>query len=134
MKHHGGKLSNALQELFPNLSFSPLSFSVIGMIKHKYFINLIFCINCALERTKRHRLFFEQYARDRNFDPLSSNGWYSQSLKTIAAYQVFLNYISHFKNNIMCGVLLNVILGDSKNNSTLQPQCSKSTCPPFSRN
>eukprot|EP00026_Physarum_polycephalum_P000178 Phypoly_transcript_00178.p1 GENE.Phypoly_transcript_00178~~Phypoly_transcript_00178.p1 ORF type:complete len:1068 (-),score=137.60 Phypoly_transcript_00178:3031-5769(-) len=79
--HHGGSISNALRNLFPE----------IVLDKSKMF---------SLSWPKNRRALLELYAHRNGFDPLTPDNWYTQSRKKIAATVGCREVLFYYKNSL----------------------------------
>eukprot|EP00026_Physarum_polycephalum_P000846 Phypoly_transcript_00847.p1 GENE.Phypoly_transcript_00847~~Phypoly_transcript_00847.p1 ORF type:complete len:1309 (+),score=236.62 Phypoly_transcript_00847:226-3927(+) len=77
--HHGNSISKALKELFPNIGLDTSQFwsKKISWADHR-----------------KRRIFFEKYAKENGFDPLSADSWYShkENLFQIKGTTAILRY------------------------------------------
>eukprot|EP00026_Physarum_polycephalum_P002023 Phypoly_transcript_02027.p1 GENE.Phypoly_transcript_02027~~Phypoly_transcript_02027.p1 ORF type:complete len:816 (+),score=61.48 Phypoly_transcript_02027:208-2655(+) len=67
ISYHGNKVATALEDLFPDIGLDKSLFAE------------------SFYGPKNRRLFFENYAKDHNFDPLLAENWYSQAKSQIMA-------------------------------------------------
>lgn len=88
-EHFGGNYFNALQQLFPEISFNK---------------NIFFTLRTAhLSEVRRN--FFESFAERNNFDPLVASNWYSQNKKSILATEGISKILKYHEGSISKALL-----------------------------
>eukprot|EP00026_Physarum_polycephalum_P003234 Phypoly_transcript_03244.p1 GENE.Phypoly_transcript_03244~~Phypoly_transcript_03244.p1 ORF type:complete len:742 (+),score=88.29 Phypoly_transcript_03244:221-2446(+) len=83
--YHGDSVSKALMDLFPN----------IGLDIYRFRGPLSFWSDPA-----NRRKFFENYAKENNFDPLQPHAWYAQPLSKIAHHERARGVLPHYGESI----------------------------------
>jgi hypothetical protein len=97
--HHNRSVAQALIDLFPNLEIDKTKFEHASNLNSFsfYLFSFFFSFSlstCNFEHTEiwqtaeNRRKFFEEYAREKGFDPLIADNWYQQSIKDVVAKKV----------------------------------------------
>lgn len=88
-------IANALIELFPNIGFDKLSlqnwqcnFIILYYFASNFFTYKIYSFIAHTGNLKNQKIFFEKFARERGFDPLIADNWYSQKRREIINQKV----------------------------------------------
>jgi len=90
LSFYKNNLSHALKRLYPDLLFDRTKFKVLDVYKD----------------TKKRLEFFEEFAKENQFDPLIMENWYSRTKSDIFSYKVsiyLLLLVYLCKNNIHLG-------------------------------
>ena len=109
--YYSGQLSQALLDLFPEIGLLPLKLTPCmkrregerrrekgrGREGGRGKRNVI--INIAWGSAKNRRWFFENYAKEKGFDPLNPEHWYKQSRKHILSEKVLRGRENKKNNN-----------------------------------
>eukprot|EP00026_Physarum_polycephalum_P001631 Phypoly_transcript_01633.p1 GENE.Phypoly_transcript_01633~~Phypoly_transcript_01633.p1 ORF type:complete len:1064 (+),score=132.57 Phypoly_transcript_01633:31-3192(+) len=82
LRYHKDSVTQALIDLFPN----------IGLVKANFSRNW--------RSVKRLKIFFEDYAKSKNFNPRKAHNWYLQPLSSVASAPGAKAVMEHCNNNI----------------------------------
>lgn len=85
LNHFRGNLKKALLEAYPSLSFQPRVFGTLLFILPVIIIN-IFMVDWT--KLKKRRECFDDYAKDRGFNPHIAENWYSISYSKLVEDKV----------------------------------------------
>jgi hypothetical protein len=70
--YHNNNITKALVDLFPNIGLDPAKFIYVSY----------------WDKSENRRIFFENYAKKYDFDPLVPKNWYSQPRNKLMAVVV----------------------------------------------
>lgn len=75
MAHYSNSLPNTLVHLFPEIN---IDINKFACTLYDFILLLLTChIDLSWKDKKNRRLFFEEFAKIHDFDPLDPNNWYS---------------------------------------------------------
>eukprot|EP00026_Physarum_polycephalum_P001037 Phypoly_transcript_01038.p1 GENE.Phypoly_transcript_01038~~Phypoly_transcript_01038.p1 ORF type:complete len:1240 (+),score=185.34 Phypoly_transcript_01038:28-3720(+) len=115
LKYHGGSISQALSDLFPEIGLEPVSsqdWSEIAkrnvaslrgttqMVKPPETPAIIPLKDLDWSNSANRRAFFEDYAKTNDFDPLNAENWYMQTERKIMAVPGINHVIKHHSGSI----------------------------------